>query len=219
MLRAVPPSMLLLSALSLLMASWCVAAADEIHVFKNKNGTRLFTDQKMRREGTTYIGTYGRPTAYSSCGRLTKATLAARGDSYQNLIDRHAAAQGVPPALVRAVMQVESCFERRAVSRVGARGLMQLMPGTAAMLGVRDSFDPAQNIAGGTRYLRMMHDRYPGDWQRVLAAYNAGPGAVDKYKGIPPYRETQGYVKKVMALYQKARTPAPSSGLVTAANP
>lgn len=218
MLRAAPAT-LLLSALSLLLASWCVTAADEIHVFKNKNGTRLFTDQKMRREGATYIGTYGRPTAYSSCGRLSKAALVARGDSYQNLIDRHAAAQGVPPTLVRAVMQVESCFERRAVSRVGARGLMQLMPDTAAMLGVRDSFDAGQNIAGGTRYLRMMHDRYPGDWKRVLAAYNAGPGAVDKYKGIPPYRETQGYVTKVMALYQKARAPTVSSGMVTAASP
>ena len=221
MLRIRLRGILLLIALALLPAAPRVAA-NEIHVFKKSNGTRLFTDQKMRRQGMTYVGTYGRPTAYSSCGRLTKAALKARGDTYQALIDRHAAAQGVPRALVRAVMNVESCFEPRAVSRVGARGLMQLMPETAAMLGVKDSFDAGQNIAGGTRYLRMMHDRYPGDWNRVLAAYNAGPGAVDKYNGIPPYRETQSYVKKVMALYQRNISPpaAPAKpSIVTAAIP
>lgn len=185
-------------------------AATEIHVFKKSDGTRLFTDQKHRGQGMKYVGSFGRPTAFSSCGRLTKAMLKERGDAYEPIIAKHAKAQDVPPALVRAVMHVESCFERRAVSRVGARGLMQLMPETANMLGVKDSFDAGQNIAGGTRYLRMMRDRYPSDWKLVLAAYNAGPGAVDKYNGIPPYKETQGYVKKVMALYEKSLVPLPA---------
>lgn len=200
-----------LAGLALLVAPLLLvqgpALADEIHVYKQADGTRLFTDQKHRGRGMRYVGTFGRPTAFSSCGRLTKAALRERGDSYQPLIAQHAKAQNVPPELVRAVMHVESCFERRAVSRVGARGLMQLMPETAASLGVKDSFDAAQNIAGGTRYLRLMRDRYPSDWKLVLAAYNAGPGAVDKYGGIPPYRETQGYVKKVMALYEGSRKP------------
>lgn len=201
--------LLLVTMVAMLPVSARVVAS-EIYVFKQSDGTRLFTDEKKRAKGLTYISTYGRPTAYRSCGRLTKAALRARGDGYQTLIDKHAAAQDVPPELVRAVMHVESCFEHRAVSRVGARGLMQLMPETASLLGVKDSFDAGQNIAGGVRYLRMMRDRFPGDWKLALAAYNAGPGAVDKYKAIPPYAETQGYVKKVMALYQKSLKPLPA---------
>jgi len=194
------------------------AVAAEIYVFKQSDGTRLFTDQKKRDKGLTYLRTFGRPAAYSSCGRLTRAALQARGDSYDALVSKHAAAQDVPPELVRAVMHVESCFDRRAVSRVGARGLMQLMPGTASELGVKDSFDAGQNIAGGVRYLRMMRNRYPSDWKLVLAAYNAGPGAVDKYNGIPPYPETQGYVKKVMALYQKSLKPRPTPAVQSVAS-
>lgn len=212
---------LLLAIMALLPVSTRLAA-DEIHVFKQTDGTRLFTDQKHRGSGMKYVGRFGRPAAFSSCGRLTKAALRERGDSYQPIIAKQAKTHDVPPALVRAVMHVESCFERRAVSRVGARGLMQLMPETANLLGVKDSFDAGQNIAGGTRYLRMMRDRYPRDWKLVLAAYNAGPGAVDKYKGIPPYPETQGYVKKVMALYEKSLVPLPAPALesvATAAQP
>ena len=198
--------------------------AAEIYVFEQSDGTRLFTDEKKRGKGLTYLRTYGRPTAYRSCGRLTPVALRARGDSYQALIGKHAAAQDVPPELVRAVMHAESCFDPRAVSRVGARGLMQLMPDTASLLGVKDSFDAGQNIEGGVRYLRMMRDRYPSDWKLVLAAYNAGPGAVDKYKAIPPYPETQGYVKKVMALYEKSLKALPAlapaiESIATAAQP
>lgn len=185
------------------------ARADEIYVYKKSDGTRLFTDQKNVRNGATFIRKFGRPTAYSSCNRMTPGTLKTRADALQPLVDQHAAAHGVPPTLVRAVMQVESCFDRRAVSRVGARGLMQLMPGTAAELGVRDSFDPSQNIAGGARYLGMMRKRFKDDWNLALAAYNAGPGAVEKYDGIPPYPETQNYVRRVMKLYRASTAPLP----------
>ncbi|MGE5707666.1 MAG: lytic transglycosylase domain-containing protein [Bacteroidota bacterium] len=108
---------------------------------------------------------------------------------------------GLDPSLLQAVVQAESGGNPDAVSPAGATGLMQLMPGTARGLGV-DPTDPKQNVEGGARYLRQMLDRY-GDLPKALAAYNAGPGAVDQHGGIPPYRETQHYVQKVLDLYRE----------------
>lgn len=122
--------------------------------------------------------------------------------AYDPLITEAATLQGVPPALVKAVIAAESAFDSQAVSRKGAQGLMQLMPATAALLGVQDPFEPGQNVAGGTSYLRAMIDRY-GDLTRALAAYNAGPTAVDRYGGIPPYAETQAYVERVLTYYRR----------------
>jgi soluble lytic murein transglycosylase-like protein len=118
-----------------------------------------------------------------------------------------AAAQrhGLDPNLVLAVVGVESGFQPDAVSHKGARGLMQLMPGTARDMGVTDVFDPAQNLDGGTRYLRMLVALYGGDLGRALAAYNAGPGAVKRHGGVPPYRETHHYINRVLKRYQTAR--------------
>jgi hypothetical protein len=120
---------------------------------------------------------------------------------YDPLIHQAAARQGVPPALVKAVIAAESAFDSRAVSVAGAQGLMQLMPATAASLGVLDAVEPGQNVTGGATYLRAMIDRY-GDLSRALAAYNAGPSAVDRYGGIPPYRETRAYVERVLTYYR-----------------
>ncbi len=120
---------------------------------------------------------------------------------FDGLIFRLARAHGVEPALVKAVVAAESNFEASAVSRVGAQGLMQLMPATAVSLGVDAPFEAGQNLSGGVRYLRRMLDRY-GDVTRALAAYNAGPTAVDRYRGIPPYKETQAYVKRVLNYYR-----------------
>lgn len=103
--------------------------------------------------------------------------------------------------LVTAVMAVESNFNPGAVSAKGARGLMQLMPATAALYNTSDVFDPAQNVEAGIEHLKMLLDRYKGNLSLVLAAYNAGAKAVDQYRGIPPYKETQDYVKKVLRLY------------------
>jgi soluble lytic murein transglycosylase-like protein len=122
---------------------------------------------------------------------------ARRGSEFDTIIDDHARAQGLSPVLVRAVIEAESAFNPRAVSRVGAMGLMQLMPGTARDLGVSDPFDPSENIRGGTTYLRALLDRFDGDVRLALAAYNAGPGAVERYDNVPPYRETRNYVAKI----------------------
>ena len=112
------------------------------------------------------------------------------------------------PRLVEAVIKVESAFNSGARSSKGAMGLMQLMPGTARELGVRDAFDPDQNLRGGTAYLRQMLDRFGGDVRLALAGYNAGPAAVERHRGVPPYRETTTYVKRVLAMVGSAPTAA-----------
>jgi soluble lytic murein transglycosylase-like protein len=107
----------------------------------------------------------------------------------------------LPEAFIRAVMRVESDFDPNVVSRVGAMGLMQLMPGTAANMGVRDPFDPRENILGGVRYLRVLANGFNGDLVLTIAAYNAGEGAVVRHRGVPPYEETQRYVQRVLGWY------------------
>lgn len=123
----------------------------------------------------------------------------------EGLIRRKARVYGVDEDLVRAVVRMESGGNAKAVSTKGAMGLMQLMPGTAEMLGVADPFDPVQNVDGGVRYLKMMLDRYDGDETLALAAYHSGPGRVDRYGGVPPYPKVTHYVKTVKALLRRAR--------------
>jgi soluble lytic murein transglycosylase-like protein len=125
--------------------------------------------------------------------------------SYDPYIAEAARLYQIPEALVRAVIRVESNFDPRAVSRANAQGLMQLIPATAEGMLVSDSFDPRQNVLGGTRYLRVLANLFNGNLQLTLAAYNAGPNAVLRYRGIPPFEETQLYVTKVMQFYNLYR--------------
>jgi len=126
---------------------------------------------------------------------------AASTDPIDRIVQEAAERHKVDPALVKAVITTESGWNPQAVSRKGAVGLMQLIPDTAERFGVGNAFDPAQNVEGGTTYLKWLLDRYNGDLSKTLAAYNAGEGAVDQYRGIPRYRETQQYVRKVTQAY------------------
>ena len=128
----------------------------------------------------------------------------SRPTKFAGAIAQAARRHELDPALLTAVVGQESGFRQRAISGAGAMGLMQLMPETARELGVRDPFDPAQNLDGGAKYLRGLIDRYHGRLDLALAAYNAGPGAVDRYGGVPPYRETQNYVANILASYRTA---------------
>lgn len=126
-------------------------------------------------------------------------------EQIDQLVQQNANIWQVDPALIKSVIANESSFNANAQSPVGAQGLMQLMPETAAALGVKNPYDPAQNVAGGTRYLRSLLDRFKGDTRLAVAAYNAGPGAVEKYGDVPPYAETQSYVKNVLGSLDQYR--------------
>lgn len=185
-------SALLAAAAVLLLIGVLPTRADaQIYSWRDASGRLVLSDRPMGPSVTTYA------VRESAMIRSTRPVWGASPREYEPLIRLHANEHGVRTDLVRAVIQTESAFNPTAVSPKGALGLMQLMPGTARELGVSDPFDPAQNIRGGVRYLRQLLDRYADNEILALAAYNAGPGAVDRYGAVPPYRETRDYVAKV----------------------
>jgi soluble lytic murein transglycosylase len=184
------------SALLALAAACCLvgpaAHAGRIYTYIDEKGVTHFSNVPNDARYTQLVMRNVYPPA-------PRAAPEYRG--YDGLILLNARVNKVPPALVKAVIAAESAFDSAAVSRAGAQGLMQLMPQTSRDLGVEDPFRPDENVRGGTRYLREMLDRY-GDMTRALAAYNAGPTAVDQYRGVPPYAETRDYVKRVLNYYR-----------------
>ncbi|MEE2664228.1 MAG: lytic transglycosylase domain-containing protein [Myxococcota bacterium] len=174
-------------------------AGQPLYRYTGPDGTVHFTnvpnDRKFHRVFLTAHG------LVREGARIMGSRPIPANRGYDRLIERAASAYDVAPALVKAVIAAESDFDPTATSHKGAQGLMQLMPETALGLGVSDPYSPRDNVLGGTRYLRELLDRY-GDMSRALAAYNAGPRAVDRYRGVPPYRETQQYVSRVLHYYR-----------------
>jgi soluble lytic murein transglycosylase-like protein len=159
-------------------------------------------------------------SALGQAGAAPAGGLGGEPSPYDGLIAAAAQRNGVDPALLKGLIRAESGFDPSAGSGTGAGGLVQLMPGTAAALGVTDRFDPAQSIEGGAKYLRQQLDAFGGDVTKALAAYNAGPGAVQRYGGVPPYAETQAYVQKVQGYADEYRAaPAPAAAAAAPASP
>jgi soluble lytic murein transglycosylase-like protein len=186
-------------ALVLALAAAAPASA-QIYSWKDAAGNLVLSDKPRADQGemttfpvpkSTFRATTPSDTDVVDAGTLTSPSR------YDEMIEQYADRNGLSPDLVRAVIQVESGFNPYAVSPKGAMGLMQLMPATARELGVRNPFHPEENIRGGVVYLKQLMDQFDQDVTLALAAYNAGPKAVDRYDGVPPYRETKDYVKKV----------------------
>ena len=196
---------MLRSLLALLIVVGASApAAAQIYSWRDVDGKLVLSDKPRHDKGelTTYA-VHGAASYRATVATTTKSA------PYEAMISEHARREQVAEDLVRAVIQVESAFNPRAVSTKGAMGLMQLMPATAREMGVRNPFDPDQNIRGGTAYLRRLLDRFDGNVELALAAYNAGMGNVEKYGDIPPFKETKNYVKKVTGVAPVP--PAPST--------
>jgi len=207
-MRSLSSSVLILVGM---LATWAIPAHGQIVSYKDSDGKRVFINAEpvnvlrparipLLRTAANGITPSTTQSSFAASLEMSAADKANR-EKIEQMIREVSVRYRVDPALVRAVMQTESNWNSRAVSRKGALGLMQLGPGTAQQLGVNNAFDPKQNLDGGVRYLHMLLERYNGDLDRALAAYNAGPGAVDRAGGIPRYRETRNYVQKVTDSY------------------
>jgi len=177
-------------------------AAADIYRYEDDEGIVHFTDAPTDKRFKVFM----RDLKKDKLLRTTLSLAGANPTEYDAIIASSAQKYGVSPSLIKAVIQAESGYNPNAVSRKGASGLMQLMPGTARSLKVSNSFDPKDNVEGGVKYLRFLLDTFRGDVSLALAAYNSGLNKVAKYGGIPPYPETRNYVNKVLAFMQSYQT-------------
>lgn len=184
----------LLVSLILLMAS---PAFSVVYKYTDANGVVCYTDAPTVKRSRVKVAHEGD----SGVIRIRRGSSGETHD-YGGYVDRVASKYNLEPDLIRAVIRTESNGDRRALSKKGAMGLMQLMPSTANDMNVAHPFNPEENIEGGTKYLKYLLQRFGGDLPLALAAYNAGPAVVEKYGSVPPIRETREYVRKVLALYR-----------------
>lgn len=176
---------------------WPVVSGADIYRYVDGDGVIHFSNIRPEGKATLYLreGPKAAPRAQAS---------SIPGSSWMTgYVDRFSRANDLPPALVHAIIKAESNGQRTAVSRKGAKGVMQLMPFTSKRMRVNDPFDPIENIEGGIKYIKELLVAFEGDLTSTIAAYNAGPAAVRKYGGVPPYQETRQYVRRVMDLYRQ----------------
>jgi soluble lytic murein transglycosylase-like protein len=185
-----------LVAAAALLAMTPVAASAQIYSWRDASGRLVLSDQPKDPAAKTYYV----PSSSTAATQFatTKASVSEHANQYDDLINQHAAEHSLSADFVRAVIQAESAFNPWAKSAKGAMGLMQLMPATAAAYGVLNAYNPADNIRAGVAYLKSLLTRFNNNESLALAAYNAGPGAVEKYGNtVPPYKETRAYVKRI----------------------
>jgi soluble lytic murein transglycosylase-like protein len=204
--------------ISVLLAALPASARPALHMWTDKDGV-LHVDDMPPPAARARTSPRKAVAPQTPAPKRTERWWEKRNDAPPDEIDRAAAYYNVPAELVRAVIWAESAGDALAVSRTGALGLMQLMPQTAGEMYVLDPVDPAQNIMGGTRYLRWLANQFGGDMLLTLAAYNAGPDAVRKYGGVPPFDETRTYCKRVMAYYRQLRTQSAQKKLASNREP
>ncbi len=207
-----------------------VNAHADVYSYLSVDGSAILTDQRISKKGYKLIKVYkvkkkykpavtklsffkkkqGKKSVISKGNGIVHSCsnqqhLSSKARAYQRTIQVYARLYGVEEELIHAIVRQESCFNENAHSPVGAVGLMQLMPATARLMKISNPWNPEQNIQGGVKYIAKMLRLFKGNKRFAVAAYNAGPGKVKKYKGIPPYRETKNYVKKVMAEYYRLK--------------
>ncbi len=180
-------------------------ASIKVFKYRDRSGATSFSDRAPIDRRYEVVHLNSNCYACSPTSTVDWHTTPLRLNAFREVIDRAARKYRVDPALVRAVIHAESAFKPGALSKRGAMGLMQLMPDTARDMGVTDSLSPEQNVQGGVRYLAWLLQKSSGNIRLATAAYNAGPGAVERYNGIPPYEETQTYVKRVAILHNRYR--------------
>lgn len=195
-------------------------ASADIYQYTDREGVVHFTNVRPRGAGWRVVIRNDRPGPTRGTARTDRVPARDRSPDRYSRFDAYireaSALYQLPESFIRAVMRVESDFDPNVISSAGAMGLMQLMPATANRMGVRDPYDPRQNILGGTRYLRVLANMFNGDLVLTVAAYNAGEGAVSRYRGVPPYDETRRYVGNVLRYYYAFRSASPATTVASA---
>lgn len=205
--------------LAALCLSLPLKAGAAVYSYKDEQGRLFLTDCPPNKRYKIIVTTKKEREApdnpakeYFSSPVSSRSFMLPNDETFSEYINEAAQAHSLDPYLIKSVIKVESDFDPSARSSKGAKGLMQLIPSTARLVGCNDVFNPKQNIMGGASYLRMLINRFDGDIERALAAYNAGPGNVEKYNGIPPFRETKNYVRKVKHYFDEYSSAAACSG-------